>query len=281
MTYDGSRFIVQESPSALVLPPQEDLAPAPEHITAPRAAPQHNFSPENATQPIQDTAMIQPQTHTREAQLKNMVDDLVGPEADEDEHLPPTPPAQVLSPAHGGFYGTSLRNGSFAKETSPRSIPKTRTPELRTATNSWHSSNSPLGRSSQRLQSVSSIWNDVVPQNVSPLTPNPSTGLPQSSLPSNATLHMAKGHSRMNSGLSIKSPLPNQDGWSSFEPTPQAIAAGNGRYDHRLPSLQGPDSNSHYGGMHSPLLFGAGGGPWSTGPRNSLSNTTPANGQGG
>lgn len=237
--------------------------------------------------PVQEPLKPQPKSSNREADLKNMVDDLVGPEEDEDEDPAPTPPVQSFTPTSmlnpGGYPGTILRNGALSKSTSPRAIPPIRTPEMRPAAESWQSSNSPLGRSSQRLQSVSSIWNDVLPRNTSPMTPNPINGFGPPRASSNASMYPANnfGHSRVNSMNSPKSSLPNEDGWSSFEPTPLTVAPGNGRYDNRLGSLQGTGLAQSYSGMQSPLLFGAGGGPWSTAPRGSFSNATPPNGQGG
>lgn len=222
-----------------------------------------------------------------------MVDDLVGPEDDDDYDGPPTPPVQAMEPAsllnseNAGYCGQGLRNGSFNKGTSPRGIAPTRTPEIRPNAESWHSSNSPLGRSSQRLQSVSSLWSGSLPQNTNtnnPVTPapNPNSIRGPSRLPSNASVQLINSHSRVNSSASLKSPLPNQDGWSSFEPTPVSVPHhGHGRYDQRLPSLHGSGGVGSFSGLHSPLLFGAGGGPWSVGPRKSLPNSTPPNGQGG
>lgn len=280
---------MEDVSSANVLPANEELTisqPQPaQTITAipqqPQAQPDYTSPPAVAAPQMQDFAPVQSRPYTREAQLMNMVDDLVGTEDDEDDFSGPTSPAHYTESAPfynmepGSYY--SKRNGSFARTTSPRDIPSNRTPELRNAPGAWQTSHSPMGRSSQRLQSVSSIWNESLLNNSSPMTPNPTGSLEISRISSGASLNkMNNGHVRVSSGASIKSSMPNQDAWSSFEPTPQVIPM-NQRKD-RLPSFAGPGS---YGGMQSPLLFGAGGGPWSTGPRNSMSNMTPPNGQGG
>lgn len=271
--------------------PREDkIDSRPELILPTQAGPQHETTPLDVIPLARNDAPTLPRTltkeGTREAQLKNMVDDLVGTEDDDDDDLPPTPPVHgigsvpLVNADKGGYSGHTFRNGSFARGTSPRAIPPIRTPDLHHTAESWHS-NSPLSRSSQRLQSVSSIWNDSLPQNISPLTPSANATFGTPRVPSNPPSHFVNGHSRVNSSASLRGSLPNQDGWSSFDPTPQTIQQANGRYDHRLPSLQGPGVTGQYAGMQSPLLFGAGGGPWSTGPRKSLPNSTPPNGQGG
>ena len=259
--------------------PQPDQA-----ILATNESNEHHSLPITTFPQVQEAASGQTKPSTRETQLKNMVDDLVGPEDDDDEQLPPTPPVHQVEPApfanadSGNYY--AARNAPFPKDTSPRGFSQTRTPELRGAPGTWHASNSPTGRSSQRLNSVSNIWGDAFSNSTSPITPNPGATFLPSRMSSNASVHPAKGHSRVNSGTSIRSFLPNQESWSSLEPTPQMIPAGSGRLD-RLPSYSGPPLSSSYNGMQSPLLFGAGGGPWSTVPRKSMSNMTPPNGQGG
>lgn len=262
-------------------PEEPESRPEPSQISL--AVPQHEDAPVPVAPLVRDTVQSLPRTSTREAQLKNMVDDLVGTEDDDDDSLPPTPPVHgtgflpPLDADKGGYPGHTLKNGSSARGTSPRAIPPTRTPDLHQTTESWHS-NSPFSRSSQRLHSVSSIWNDNLPHNVSPLTPSAANAFGTPRVPSISSSQLVNGHSRVNSGSSPIGTLPNQDGWSSFDPTPQTIQQPNGRYDQRMGSLQGP---GHYSGMQSPLLFGAGGGPWSTGPRKSVANSTPPNGQGG
>ena len=291
ITFDGTKFVVVKDESDLqpdlrsnILPREQKHVDAePPHVqAAPEALQTYHSPPPAVPSHVQAAPSLQPKPHTREVELKNMVDDLVGPEDDEDENLPPTPPLQPSEPGLGiGYYG--VRNGSFAKGTSPPGLPPIQTPDLHPVTASWHSSNSPLGRSSQRLQSVSSIWNDTLLHNSSPLTPNQTVGNLPGRIPSNASMHLANGHSRANSGISVRSSVPNHNGWSSFEPTPQNVPHGQGRMD-RLNSFQAPEIyGQYYGGMNSPLLFGAGQSPWSTGPRKSLPSMgdTPPNGQGG
>ncbi|KAL1302699.1 hypothetical protein AAFC00_003060 [Neodothiora populina] len=278
ITYDGTRFVVQEKPPAEVTQSPIKIKPQLEQMRLTPPAPEQQTSSER----VPETVRAPPKTYTMEANLRNMVDDLVGPE-DDDENLPPTPPMQqqsaampMLNAATGTYFETDVKYGSYSKGSSPRPIPPIRTPEIGPNVGGWQT------RSSQRIHSVSSVWNDI-PHNTSPLTPNPHTGFATRRVSSNASMYPVPsgraGHTRVNSATSLKSSLPNPDGWDSFEPTPQPlIGGGNGRYDNRVGSLHGPGS---YSGMQSPLLFGAGGGPWSTGPRGSFSNTSPSNGQGG
>lgn len=213
---------------------------------------------------------------SREAQLSQMVDDLVGPEDDEDENLPPTPPSQAVEPAptfseSGEFASYGFRSGSVVKGTSPRAIAPIKTPDLRSSNDGWHS-NSPLGMSSQRLQSVSSLWNESLPQSSSPRSPYPPayTGPPR--IPSSASIYPASVHSRVNSGASLRSPVLNSHSYASFDPAPPSVPARSDRFA----SFQGPTAAT---GQY--LMFGAGSSPWSTEPRRSLPNITPPNGQGG
>lgn len=96
------------------------------------------------------------------------------------------------------------------------------------------------------------------------------------------------GHSRVPSESSVRSVASGSllDNPSSFAPTvspysntaPGLTRAPADRLSGRYGNIgrSGLDS-----GMNSPLLFGAGGGPWSPATRGSISNATPPNGQGG
>lgn len=281
ITFDGSNFLREDLSAANASNVAEEV-PQPRQHEEPVAVEPHVIS---ATPPrLEATPPKQAKTYNQEAQLSRMVDDLVGPEDDDDDDLPPTPPPQTVESArhfeteNGGFYTGNFRKGSLIQSMSPRGFPSVRTPELRSNAEVWLASNSPVSASSQRVHSVSSLWNDDIPQNSGPSTSN-SGAQYQSRAAYNASAHLINGHTQAFPASSIRNSLPNQDGWSSFETTPQAIPAPVGRQE-RL-SLQGLGAGGSYTGMHSPLLFGAGGGPWSTAPGKSLPNMTPPNGQGG
>jgi hypothetical protein len=205
----------------------------------------------------------------REAQLSQMVDDLVGP--DEDDIVLPALPGNTFESENNSSRVPGYKSKAPLRGISPRAFQAVRTPELRTE--AWQLPLSPTGVPSQRLHSVSNIWNDAPVRETSPITPFGSAppGLP----PIPASARHSNAHSRVNSTNSVRSPLPQPDAMSSFEPTPNPYNSIGARRD-RYQSFSG-----HYAGMQSPLLFGAGASPWSTGPRKSVPNITPPNGQGG
>jgi hypothetical protein len=205
----------------------------------------------------------------REAQLSQMVDDLVGP--DEDDIVLPDLTIKPPGSENSAFSVPRYKSNAPPRGLSPRAFQAVRTPELRTE--AWQLPLSPTGAPSQRLHSVSNIWNDAPVRETSPITPFGSAppGLP----PIPTTARRSNAHSRVNSTNSVRSPLPQPDVMSSFEPTPNPYNNIGARGD-RYQSFSG-----HYAGMQSPLLFGAGTSPWSTGPRKSVPNVTPPNGQGG
>ena len=212
----------------------------------------------------------------REAQLSQMVDDLVGPD-EEDGRVSmaiadlTSVPSRVRSVDKGSFASIGHQGDAALRRASPGNFQVVQTPELRTS-EAWQLPLSPTSVPVQRIQSVSSIWNDELLKNTSPATPLGNAQAGPSSFPTSAK--GSKAHSRVNSTTSARSPFPQPDGLSSFEPTPNAYDNIGARGD-RYQSFSG-----HYNGMQSPLLFGAGMSPWSTGPRQSLSNPTPPNGQG-
>lgn len=216
--------------------------------------------------PVPSTATTKPLN--REAQLSQMVDDLVGP--DEDDIVPPGLPVKSSVSAKESFNAPGHKSNAALRGISPRGYQAVRTPELRTE--AWQLPLSPTGLPSQRLNSVSNIWNDAPIRETSPITP---FGSAPPGLPTSTGVRRSNAHSRVNSTNSIRSPLPQPDGLSSFEPTPNPYNSIGVRGD-RYQSFSG-----HYTGMQSPLLFGAGVSPWSTGPRKSVPNLTPPNGQGG
>lgn len=216
--------------------------------------------------PVSVTASTKPLN--MEAQLSQMVDDLVGP--DEDDIILPGLPVKSFESDNDSSGVPGYRTNASFRELSPRAFQAVRTPELRTE--AWQLPTSPTGVPSQRLHSVSNIWNDAPLRETSPITPFGSAppGLP----PIPPSTRRSNAHSRVNSTNSVRSPLPQPDALSSFEPTPNTYNSIGARGD-RYQSFSG-----HYAGMQSPLLFGAGMSPWSTGPRRSVPNITPPNGQG-
>jgi hypothetical protein len=223
--------------------------------------------------PVQKHASLAPEgpglvtkPMNREAQLSQMVDDLVGP--DEDDIVLPVLPGNTFEAEKDSSCVPGHKNNAPIRGLSPRAFQAVRTPELRTE--AWQLPLSPTGVPSQRLHSVSNIWNDAPARETSPITPFGSAlpGLP----PIPATTRRSNAHSRVNSTNSVRSPLPQPDAPSSFEPTPNPYNSIGARGD-RYQSFSG-----HYAGMQSPLLFGAGTSPWSTGPRKSVSNVTPPSG---
>lgn len=263
---------IAQSASTTVVQPCKEAALQETGSASVDNKPRSNQIPARVAPQQQNLIVEKSNTRNREEQLSQMVDDLVGPD-DDDVVLPPTPPSQALEPVpafseNGKSPGYGVRSGSLVNGTSPRGLPPVRTPDLRAPNDGWHF-NSPIGMSSQRLQSVSNLWNDSLPQNSSPRSPYNSG---PSRIPSSASIYPASVHSRVNSGNSIRSPVMHSHGYDSFDPTPQPAPARNDRFA----SFQGPTAAA---GQY--LMFGAGSSPWSTEPRRSLPNITPPNGQGG
>ncbi|KEQ93933.1 hypothetical protein AUEXF2481DRAFT_317470 [Aureobasidium subglaciale EXF-2481] len=254
ITFDGSQFIPQDgqlidSAADVVLVHDTATVIAQQETAATKRTPQAPVSsgPTNTSS----------KQLNREAQLSRMVDDLVGP--DEDDDLVPAALGQDSLGITGHNNITSLRG------ISPCTLQGVRTPDTRTE--AWQLPLSPTGPPAQRLYSVSNIWNDTPAREISPITP-------YGSAPPGLPARTSNAHSRVNSTSSVRSPLQHLDGLSSFEPTPNLN--NNVSRGDRYHSFSG-----HYAGMQSPLLFGAGTSPWSTGPRKSVPNVTPPNGQGG
>jgi hypothetical protein len=249
ITFDGLQFVHQDSRSAdgaLAYANVEVASSRPSSIGAlPVTAPAKDAAPERSSMAATSPAPITNSTKplNREAQLVQMVDDLVGP--DEDDTIISDMPEQPF-----GFASTTgHESGAHPRGVSPRNQRAIRSPELRTE--AWPLPLSPTDAPSQRLHTVSSIWNAEPVRETSPL-------------------RRSNAHSRVNSIHSVRSPLLHSDGLSWFEPSQNAY---NGdRYQ---------SFSESYAGMQSPLLFGAGTSPWSTGPRKSIANLTPPNGQGG
>ncbi|RMZ08473.1 hypothetical protein D0864_01729 [Hortaea werneckii] len=247
-------------------------------------------------------------SRSRQAQLSRMVDELV----DEDEvNNPVTPPQQhATHPAvvsNGDVYANGAKdtNGLFhnvdemadipsyqpkqpsttvppASSTTMRTPPTLRTPKDSLAANSL-----------ERMQSVSTIWNNL-PANQISSSPGFPSGLPVGTLTSPAQ-HLIRHsqHSRGNSASSIHSKAsqtnPNHapvsvvggDPWAANLSPNAAAVPPPGQAPPPMPT-DGYARFSQSAGMASPLLFGAGNNMWSTTSHNSsFRNVTPPNGQGG
>jgi hypothetical protein len=140
----------------------------------------------------------------REAQLSQMVDDLVGP--DEDDIVLPALPGNTFESENNSSRVPGYKSKAPLRGISPRAFQAVRTPELRTE--AWQLPLSPTGVPSQRLHSVSNIWNDAPVRETSPITPFGSAppGLP----PIPASARHSNAHSRVNSTNSVRSPLPQR-----------------------------------------------------------------------
>ena len=247
VNFDGLRFSV--GPVAETSVPENSGHEA--HANAPLQQPSR---PPPTIQP--SPRFLEAQLHTvhpdtpadqldhHEAQMSRMVDDLVGPDEES--------PRQRTTTA-AGF-------GPLAAPFQP--------------------SRSPSSQHVQRLQSVSSLWGE---NHLAPRSPSlDHSSRPYGTPPSN-NIRARAAHSRVGSSASVSSQSPFYNGVaaSSFVPTPPL--SHNVLHTSHMTS-DGSDYAGMPGyasGMQSPLLFGAGGGPWSTRPRQSLSNQTPPNGQGG
>lgn len=190
----------------------------------------------------------------RENQLESMVADLVD---DDDVNNPVTPPQPIAN------HPAAISNGDvhFHAHESEQDIGQVSKygPSIAPYSNGWsHRTNiahtppttrSPRGHNAphERLQSVANLW-DTTPGLSSPYNP----GYPVSAVNSPALVG-APGHSRVNSASSVRS-------------------KGSQNASESWPSVE----NS--------LLFGAGGGTWSTAiarPGTGIRNVSPSNGQGG
>lgn len=230
---------------------------------------------ENKAQPLAPVSLPHQgssSSRSRHAQLSRMVDDLV----DDDDNVPVTPPQQHLSNpaviASDGETSYAIAMENHAHQTkapifrppSSRLAGVSAPPGLRTSLDGG------LGTSSHRLHSMSSLWNDVpapFPNTSSQYPAGTSTGARYSPVQSGY-----RTHSRVNSATSMRSRNSQNlaDSWS----TPPGSLSASGTLSNGYTAFD-------QSGMASPLLFGAGGGPWSSGPTMSFSNTSPPNGQGG
>lgn len=229
------------------------------------AAARGSNKPQTQTKP----ARTVPSAASQDAQLSRMVDNLVD---DSEPNNPVTPPQQYRSnPAvvtnsdvsSSGVRGSTAdfawpHSGAFQAQPKPigsgrgmASPPAVHTPK-----------NTARNTSAERLNSVSSIWDNAAQSSMSPHFP---AGLPTGTLGSPAQM-TTRGHSRVNSASSIRSRgshglnMGVADSWSSLE-------SGN---KGQLASV-----------TNTPMLFGLGGGPWSNGGVFAgYRNTSPPTGQG-
>jgi hypothetical protein len=228
-------------------------------------------------------------SRSRQAQVTRMVDNLL---EDDDGNIPVTPPQQHIAHpavvANGdGIYHPPpyTSHADFANATSyqpkprspqimqtPKAITVPTPPTLRTPQNTL------AAQSVERMQSVSRLWPETTA--TSPIPTSPSafpSGLPTGTLGSPPDMQSRGYHSRVNSANSIRSRTSQNvnmaESWSSSEfagpkmAQQQAVGSPNGY------------SKFSASGVGSPLLFGAGGGIWSTGQAG-LSGVSPSNGQG-
>ncbi|KAK4504726.1 hypothetical protein PRZ48_002688 [Zasmidium cellare] len=211
---------------------------------------------------------------SRDAQLSRMVDDLVD---DDDGNNPVTPPQQHASnPAvvTNGEVPHVLQDQAMHDLTKAMKNVATRPdvtvtpPAARPAGNMAR----PFAGQHERMQSVSKLWDNG--QGPASSFPN---NLPAGT-PFGSPMVGVRGHSRGNSASSNRSrnSLNGPDPWAS-DSAPRTLP------DSVVPqTVYGNYSSLDQTGMGSPLLFGAGGGPWSTGTRRGgYRNVSPPNGQGG
>ncbi|KAF2161037.1 hypothetical protein M409DRAFT_70103 [Zasmidium cellare ATCC 36951] len=211
---------------------------------------------------------------SRDAQLSRMVDDLVD---DDDGNNPVTPPQQHASnPAvvTNGEAPQILQDSAMhdltraMKNVAARPDVTVTPPAARPTGNMGR----PYAGQHQRMQSVSKLWGNG--QGPASSFPN---NLPAGT-PLGSPMVGVRGHSRGNSASSIRSraSLNGPDPWGS-DSAPRTMP------DSVVPqTVYGNYSSLDQSGMGSPLLFGAGGGPWSsTNTRRGYRNVSPPNGQGG
>jgi hypothetical protein len=227
-------------------------------------------------------------THSRDEQLSRMVDDLL----DDDEiNNPVTPPQQmacdpaVVSNGEGlAIMQDSLTDLTSATPKYAHQPPRTsishigRPPVALTPPGMRPTGNSPAGSLSphrERMQSISRIW-DSAPGSMSPAFP---PGLPTGTLGGSPAVGYPRMHSRVNSASSIRSKnsMAGNDAWGTLESAPRAFP------DNVAASLVYANgfSTVEQHGIANSMLFGAGGGLWSTGWEGGNRNASPPNGQGG
>lgn len=207
---------------------------------------------------------------SRDAQLSRMVDDLVD---DDDGNNPVTPPQQHASNPTVVTNGEAPQLQDVAMHDLTHAMKNVAARPNVTATPTPAHTNRTAGNvprpytgQRERMQSVSRLWeNGQAPASSFP------HGLPAGT-PLGSPMVGVRGHSRGNSASSIRSV---GDPWTS-DSAPRTMP------ESVVPqTVYGNYSSLGHAGMGSPLLFGAGGGPWSTGtPRGGYRNVSPPNGNG-
>ncbi|KAK4997741.1 hypothetical protein LTR66_002906 [Elasticomyces elasticus] len=267
------------------------------HATEPTLAKKSAPSADDEIPPHTAVPRADPASDSRDAQLSRMVDDLVDEEDDDQPTTPPAPAYAELAIFTNTGDTSSYPIGTETASDLASLVQNYRSSKTSSARPMSSARTRPIGGlgqmeppAMQRLSSVSSLWDDAPPaRQLSPSTPF-SSGLMVGtrSSPKQYTTRGA-GHSRVNSTTSTRSRSSQKhmsDSWSSLEPGRFAMGTppgfGNGTFAGYVtdPGRVGRGNSRSIldqSGMMSPLLFGAGGGPWSTTPQRSLG--TPANGQ--
>ncbi|KAJ9638424.1 hypothetical protein H2199_007113 [Coniosporium tulheliwenetii] len=298
LAFDNESFIYQEAgvPSELLanLSNKADSPPAAATVDLTDIA--QAVTPEAV--PDDQMSRLAPSESNTSAIMNKMVDNLVGddvldPLLEEDENIPPTPPEQtfmdtvqlsdrVYAPVNAGDlvqqvmnYGKSNRSPATPVRT-PVHTPSPKVTQLPYLP--------PLPYSDD-------IWNPNY-RSSGPSSPLFPPGLE----PRGATANgYSVGHSRNHSSASIRTSVPIADSRNGSSATPvgslpqyQQGYATNGYVPDRRsigapPGFGLPAYATANAGMASPLLFGGGGGPFSSDMRRSYSSFrgTPPNGQGG
>ncbi|KAK8194394.1 hypothetical protein M8818_007584 [Zalaria obscura] len=215
------------APAPTPRPTRQEVTPGP---------PQQNASPINL--PVQGAPLRAPdvshakkpaQAPNMDARLTQMVDDLVGPEEDDD--LPTTPPmAYYVDPTVAdGEDDMSNSLGSLDASIDGRKASTSRamarqSPVRRPSAAGWAQQGTRSRTPLQPIQSSTDPWLGGLPPQSSPSLPHPN----QRNSPSSAVRRgsSAQAHTRVNSAHAIPMlPLDNTpEGLSSIDPTPQGPA---------------------------------------------------------
>lgn len=231
-------------------------------------------------------------TQSRENQLSRMVDDLV---EEEEGNNPVTPPQQAaVHPTiiPSGDLHTALQDSIVdanqlkgkSRYATPIGRPSAKDLGVKIAVTppgypGLSSANGFTPANHGRLESVSKLWGNAPGAR----SPSFASGFPAGTLTSSRPTAHGHGHSRVNSASSVRSrnSLNVIDSWASTQtndPGAPKVLPDNVIQNN----VYGTASSLDQAGMASPLLFGAGGGPWSTGLQPGFAGSvSPPNGQGG
>lgn len=289
----GTRILHRDAEEPEVLPPiVKPAVPAPKADGGPAMKPAAKAKPlsyaaaaatkgKKPERNAMPNSVSSTSSNSRHAQLSRMVDDLVD---DDDSNNPVTPPQQpasnpaVVTRADVSYSALPGNAQNFAQMPNYAHQPNQKPigsgpgveytpPALRTPKNGIAST------SGDRMQSVSSLWNDTPASTSSNFPP----GLPTGTLGSPANMY-SRGHSRVNSASSIRSRTSQNlsanvnmntgiaDSWSSIESAPRAA----------VPNGLAPPFGAEPSNVASPLLFGAGESVWSTSPNPGRRDVSPS-----